>query len=345
MITKLLSIIIPTYNMEKYLGRCIESLVNVPKGLLELLEIVVVNDGSKDHSLQIANSYKKKFPASVIVVDKPNGNYGSCINVALQIISGKYVKVLDADDWFDTIEFSKYLKDLIQTDADLIITNFTNVYANGKRNNIDRTLEPYQLYDVGIFKNTDFHNIEMHAVTYRTSILKDNNYKQTEGISYTDQEWILYPMQFINSVIFYPYHIYMYFIGREGQTVDSKNMVKNFTSNIKISERMVITFKQWKENELGEPRFSFLRHKVMANVSQVYKLALLSGVTDDVLFNQTVEFDKFVKTHNTYLYRSLDILIIHTLVPYHFIKHFRKVHKRPNRFIIRLVRFLKSIRR
>ena len=92
--SKLLSIIIPTYNMEALLPRCLDSLL--VDGALEQLEAIVVNDGSRDGSLAIANSYKERFPDTVTVIDKPNGNYGSTINAALPVAKGKYVKVLDA---------------------------------------------------------------------------------------------------------------------------------------------------------------------------------------------------------------------------------------------------------
>ncbi len=96
---KLLSLIIPTYNMEALLPRCLDSLL-VPE-TLERLEVMVVNDGSKDGSLAVANRYKERFPQTLTVIDKPNGNYGSTINVALPVAQGKYVKVVDGVAWLE----------------------------------------------------------------------------------------------------------------------------------------------------------------------------------------------------------------------------------------------------
>ena len=96
---KLLTIIIPTYNMEKYLDKCLSSLIVDDKELMTQLEVLVVIDGAKDRSSEIAHTYQDKYPDTYVVIDKENGNYGSCINRGLKEASGKYVKVLDADDY------------------------------------------------------------------------------------------------------------------------------------------------------------------------------------------------------------------------------------------------------
>ena len=108
---KLLTLIIPTYNMEKYLRTCLGSLIIGE--WQELLEVLVINDGSKDSSSAIAHEYANKHPESFHVIDKENGNYGSCVNRGLKEATGKYVKVLDADDSFDTANFENYLCFLI----------------------------------------------------------------------------------------------------------------------------------------------------------------------------------------------------------------------------------------
>lgn len=105
---KILTIIIPTYNMEKYLRRCLDSLIIDEDGMKQL-EVLVINDGSKDSSSQIAHEYQDKYQDTFRVIDKENGNYGSCVNRGLKEATGKYVKVLDADDWFDTANFTSFL--------------------------------------------------------------------------------------------------------------------------------------------------------------------------------------------------------------------------------------------
>ena len=109
---KILTLIIPTYNMELYLRYCLDSLL-VDEGM-DALEVLVVNDGSRDCSLEIAREYEHKYPQTFKVIDKENGNYGSCVNRGLKEATGKYVKVLDADDSFDTEHFGRFIVRFVQ---------------------------------------------------------------------------------------------------------------------------------------------------------------------------------------------------------------------------------------
>ena len=212
--TKLLSIIIPTYNMEPYLRHCLDSLI-IDKGMDEL-EVFVINDGSKDRSSKIAREYQDKYPNTFYVIDKVNGNYGSCINRGLKEATGKYIKVLDADDCFNARALQDVIQRLMNIDTDVILTNYVIVrnektesfflnYADGQVVNIDSDVVEY---------------FSMHNVIYKRSLLKNMDYIQTEGISYTDQEWIFYPMLKADSAVFFNLSLYRYTLGREGQTMD-----------------------------------------------------------------------------------------------------------------------------
>ena len=107
---KILTIIVPSYNMEAYLPKCLGSLIIDDKDLLQKLEVIVVNDGSKDRTSEIAHEFEANYPGVFRVIDKKNGHYGSCINAGLAIATGFYVKVLDADDWFVTGHFQNFLR-------------------------------------------------------------------------------------------------------------------------------------------------------------------------------------------------------------------------------------------
>src|SRR5574344_1213565 len=114
---KILTIIIPTYNMEKYLRRCLDSLIIDEEGMKQL-EVLVINDGSKDSSSQIAHEYQDKYPDMFRVIDKENGGHGSCCNVGLREAKGKYIRFLDSDDWFDQKNFPKFIELLQALDVD-----------------------------------------------------------------------------------------------------------------------------------------------------------------------------------------------------------------------------------
>ena len=128
---KLLSIIIPSYNMEQLLPRCLDSLIG--SGVEDAFEAIVVNDGSTDDTLQVAQSYRDAHPDCIRIIDKPNGNYGSTINAAMPQACGKYVKILDADDTFRPDSLASFVKALSGIDADMVVTHFTQIHPKGVR--------------------------------------------------------------------------------------------------------------------------------------------------------------------------------------------------------------------
>ena len=196
---KLLTVIVPSYNMEEYLTKCLESLLVPDLALRQRLDVIVVNDGSKDRTSEIGHQFEHNNPGVVRVIDKPNGNYGSCINAALPEAQGRYVKILDADDTFDTPVFSRFLN-FVATESselspDVFVNDFVVVDGDGKEmhrhvfgKDGDTSFSlPYHDYRCG-------HSMWMHALAYRTALVRAIGYHQTEGISYTDQEWVVIPM-------------------------------------------------------------------------------------------------------------------------------------------------------
>lgn len=276
---KILSIIIPTYNMEALLPRCLDSLV-AARGAEEGLEAIVVNDGSKDNSLQVAQDYQKRYPGIVTIIDKPNGNYGSTINAALPIAKGKYVKVLDSDDWFDTDVLSTYLNVLEETDADMVITHFTQIGAKIREvvryNTMGR--EPYEYGKVyaldDVLKDGYIRYFLMHAITYRTEMLRSHNYRQMEGISYTDTEWSCYPTFYAQTICFYNLNLYQYNLNREGQTMDPKVMQKSVNQLLKLTDTMFAYYKTNKDS-LSPERGTWMKHYFENRLRMLYKIYLL----------------------------------------------------------------------
>jgi glycosyltransferase involved in cell wall biosynthesis len=237
--------------MEQYLRYCLDSLL-IEKHFNKL-EVLVINDGSKDSSSEIAHEYQDKYPDVFRVIDKENGNYGSCINKGLQIATGKYVKVLDADDSFDTQNFEEFLGYLETIDADLILSDFAIVDE-------ERTIKKLVSYDFPsdvaldlemICSTNLFKDMQMHAVTYRLANLRKMNYFQTEGISYTDQQWIFTPMKEVRTVYNFKKYVYKYLIGRIGQTVSpaiKQKRIKQVAACVVDMLKSYIAITQMSEN-------------------------------------------------------------------------------------------------
>lgn len=214
--------------MEQYISRCIDSLLI--KNGIDKIEILVINDGSKDRSSEIAHSYNHKYPNSIFVIDKENGNYGSCINAGLKTATGKYIKILDSDDYFNPTDFEGLIPLLERSNVDAVITNHTIITPKGK------TLwkHPYHNGQIINLNESCPAYFPMHSVLYRTNFLKQFDYHQTEGISYTDQEWILYPMLKASTLQYLDLDVYQYCMDREGQTMDPSVFAKGLPMLYKI---------------------------------------------------------------------------------------------------------------
>jgi len=233
---KILTVVVPTYNMEKYLDKCLTSLIVDDADLLDELEVLVINDGSKDRSSEIAHSYSKRYPSTFKVIDKENGHYGSCVNRGLKEATGKYIKILDADDTYDTNNFKSFLEFLRETEADCVISDMVEVNEEGVRGELHSYSLPtdrcFTLEDFGEAANT----MCMHSVCYLTSNLRGINYHQTEGILYTDQEWIFLPMAASKKITYFDKIIYLYLVGRGEQSCSISSFDNNFWMLVKSIE-------------------------------------------------------------------------------------------------------------
>lgn len=239
---KVLSIIVPTYNMERYLDKCLSSLCVTDHNLLNTLEVLVINDGSKDASSKIGHRYHDEYPYVFRVIDKENGNYGSCINRGLKEATGKYIKVLDADDYFDTVSLEMFLKMLMDIDTDVVFSDYKVVSHEGDTlhiNEMDDSLprNVFLQFDEK-YANILGQNMQMYFITYKTQNLRKISYSQTEGISYTDTEWRFTPMSTVRTFYVTSLNLYNYYIGRENQTMNREVLSGKMDDFIKIMEYM-----------------------------------------------------------------------------------------------------------
>ena len=298
--TKILTIVIPTYNMERYLDRCLTSLI-VTQEMMEQLEVLVINDGSKDKSSEIGHGFEYKYPETFRVIDKENGNYGSCVNRGLMEAKGKYIKILDADDWFDTVNFENFIKLLETLEVDCVMTDMFQVDEQG----IEGTHWKYSLPQnqpssiKELTKLPQEELIWMHCVAYKTKNLKDINYKQTEGISYTDQEWIYLPMAICREIYYYPSVIYKYLVGRDGQTMNPQTYRKNFWQEIRGTINMVHIYHNYDKRSADS--LAYLEKRILIRSIVCYG-TILDKYRMEVFYEELKELDDVMRDEAANLY-------------------------------------------
>ena len=308
--------------MEKYLPYCLDSLlVNDHQ---DELEVLVVNDGSTDSTYEIAQKYANNYHGLFRVIDKKNGNYGSCINVGLALATGKYIKVLDADDSFDVGGFDDFLGFLTQVDADLILSDFDVV--NNER--VPQRSIHYNFPIKGVVPFNEICNtpefvgaIQMHAVTYRRELLLSMHYRQTEGISYTDQQWIFTPMIGVKTVAYFGAVVYRYLVGREGQTMDPKVRMRSMEHARKNSLGLISDYETHK-SEMSDPMIrSYLYSRLAWYIKDIY----ITHLTNYTKVNAAIlrDYDQSIKDQSIEIYNMIASKEVSSVLGFAYIDYWR----------------------
>ena len=271
--SKILPVIVPSYNMEKYLPKCLGSLVVAPE-LMERLEVLVVNDGSKDRTSEIAHEFAAKWPNTFKVIDKANGHYGSCINAALRKVTGRYIKILDADDYVVTEEFYGCLRDLADEDSDLVISDFTPVDPDG-RIIFTKTYplpgrENLVIEDVG----PGIRSLSVHSIIYKRTVFEGWNYRQLEGISYTDCQWVSEPMLRVRTVKYWPGVVTCYLFGREGQSVSPDCRIRSIDQQIKVDLYLAGIHASGKPEWSAQGAWDYFERLLYSELREIYAMSM-----------------------------------------------------------------------
>lgn len=221
------SIIVPIYNCEKYLSRCIDSILDQT---FTDFELILVNDGSKDNSGMICDDYAQK-DSRIVVIHKENGGVSSARNMGLRIASGKYISFVDADDTIDKQFLSTLIDENI--DVDLIICGFTEIdsYSNVATNN---------LYNIPSEQIFNFSEIKTHIISstytssnltnscwnklYKKSIIDDHNLTFVNRKRGEDWLFNIEYLQVINSAIYHNLPLYKY---HRNNTSAMSNLLEN----------------------------------------------------------------------------------------------------------------------
>jgi len=260
---------------------------------MSLIEVIVVNDGSTDRSLDIAQSFARRYPNTFVVIDKQNNNYGSCINVALPKATGRYFRILDADDCYSTNALESFLDNLANLQADLIFTPFSMFEINRTRLfKIPDTIECGKVFRINDVDESSFIP-RMHSMTYRTNLLLESRLTLSENVSYSDTEYCFFPLEYVSSIAFLNDKVYMYNASRDGQTTSPAALKRSTKSMDVVASRLLDYYTENKD--VGKVvRTLWLR--LLLQISELYyKTVLLHSEKNHVISEQLRHFDQKIQ--------------------------------------------------
>ena len=249
------SVIIPVYNTEDYLKECIESLVNQT---LREIEILIVNDGSTDSSLEIMKEFKNKYPNIIKIFDKVNGGQASARNYALSFAQGEYLGFVDSDDWVDSTMYEEMYEKAEKEDADIVICDMVDHFP-------DRTV----CYPSSRFENKFKVTPSACNKLFKRSLVKEDVFPV--GLWYEDFEFTT--MQLMKTDCISVIHKGLYHCHcREVSTMYNNNSEKNQDILVVLEHLVEYVEKNgWYEKYKNVLEYLYIDHVLITSINRVQK--------------------------------------------------------------------------
>lgn len=303
---KLLTFAVPCYNSQAYMRNCIDSLLEGG----EEVEIVIVNDGSKDDTGKIADEYVEKYPTIVKAVHQENGGHGEAVNAGLRNATGVFFKVVDSDDWVNKpayMDILEVLRKMVreEKELDMLLSNFVYEKQGSRRKKIVsyRNMFPQDQVvtwdDMHFYKKTQY--ILMHSVIYRTGLLRECKLKLPKHTFYVDNIFVYTPLPYVKTIYYLDVNFYRYFIGRDDQSVNETVMIGRIDQQIFVTHIMIETYSMWKIEHKKLRKYMMNYLNIMMMVSSI--LLIRSGTDEN--FKKKQELWKYLKRYDWKLYQKL----------------------------------------
>jgi glycosyltransferase involved in cell wall biosynthesis len=304
---KLLSVIVPCYNSQDYMAHCLETLLSYGR---DEVEIIVVDDGSKDRTGAIADDFAARYPGTVRAIHQANAGHGGAVNAGVRVATGLYAKVVDSDDWVDEAAYRRTIDTLRGLSSegkavDMVVCNFVYEKQGTRRKKAMRYrgyLPPDRAFgwdDIRDFRLGLY--LLMHSIIYRTGLLRECGLVLPEHTFYVDNLWAFLPFDAVRSLYYLDVDLYRYFIGRGDQSVNEAVMIKRIDQQLSVNRAMI------ENKNLAAVENRKLRRQMFHQVeiiTAVSSIMLIRSGTDEAL-RKKAELWSFIRERDPYLYRKL----------------------------------------
>lgn len=241
----MLSIIVPVYNVEKYLEQCLDSLLKLD---LEK-EIIVVNDGSKDKSSEILKKYENMNLNNFLVINKENEGLSEARNVGMSLANGDYIYFIDSDDFLNPVKFEKMYTEGIKNKVDIIVGSGVYYYDSGKIESIKRGQRLWGAYgaEIGnillyLLSKKNYETVVWLNI-YKKDLLEKNNLSFEKGYLHEDEIFTPRALYYAKS-IYVDLDEFYYYRQREGSIVSSKGKKYHVDLNHMVDLLIDFTLKE-----------------------------------------------------------------------------------------------------
>ena len=260
----LISIIIPVYNTDKYLKKCLNSILSQS---FKDFEVICVNDGSNDNSLEILNLYRQK-DERVIVISKNNEGQGIARNKGLEVANGKYVMFIDSDDWLENYALEKFYNKMEEDKCDVLLFNvYRYIDKTGERSHYPYATKYLQGFENRVFEPKDaikylFCIPAYPFKIYKKSTLDKLNYHYEKGTFWEDHLPHFVVLSQANKISILDDYLYNYRLHTSSVTANAAKFADTILENFRICEKELKKYDNW---EIIKPYFVARKIKVALN--------------------------------------------------------------------------------
>lgn len=266
---KKLSIIVPVYNVEKYIEKCLDSLVGQT---LKDIEVIVVNDGSKDNCQKIIDNYKSKYPKIIKSIVKENGGQGSARNVGLSLAEGEYIAYVDSDDYVISSMFEKLYNNAKKYNSDISVCGSYVVDDKGKIIKEEVFHSDKKVFDVKSNPDVLFDKMAVWNKIYKKSFLESLNIQFRSKKWYEDFDFSAIALINAKKISVVEEPLYYYLL-REGSTMNNSNIARNLEIIEAFDEILKYTEKEkMKEKYYEELEFLAIFHVYITTIVRILKV-------------------------------------------------------------------------
>ena len=306
---RLLSVAIPSYNSEAYLEKCVASLL--PGG--DRIEIIIVNDGSKDRTQEIGEELAGKYPGIVKLVNKENGGHGDAVNFGLANAEGLYFKVVDSDDKVDKDSLLEVLKVLEEhsapdTQLDMVIANYVYDKEGVKHKKVMKYTGMIPQNKVIGWEDVRYvikgHYLLMHSLIYRTEVLRASGLKLPKHTFYVDNIFAYQPFPYVKKLYYINTNLYMYYIGREDQSVNEKVMISRIDQQLRVNRIMLEQYDLFDGERIPAKKLRKYMYNYLEIITIVSSVLALKSGTEENLEKKRLLWEDIKKT-DEHLYKKL----------------------------------------
>ncbi len=318
---KLITFAVPSYNSEEYMRKCIDSILTGG----EEVEIIIVNDGSKDGTGAIADEYAAKYPTICRAVHQENGGHGEGVNQGMRLAAGLYYKVVDSDDWVDEKALAELLATVRRhrdegTLPDLYITNF--IYDR-VCDNESFTRRYVKNMPVGKFFGWDdvkpFHGssvLLMHALMYKVSVLRECGLELPKHTFYVDNIFAYVPLPFVKKMYYLDIDLYHYYIGRADQSVNISSFSKRTDQQNRVMLIMANAYDVRGLKKISKPLYKYMLHTLACLM--IITITFTVAVPSKEKYAALKELWRSIKAKDKWLHGKLKYRhypAVHTFLP------------------------------